>query len=163
MWRPPLYGGTGYSRDWLMLERFEDWWRADRDLRQQALMPLLERIEELDADIQAWVQVVPQFPTADGPLADIPFGVKDIIETAHLATEYGSPLYAGRLGTADADIVRRLRARGAVMVGKTETCAFACRTPARTRNPRNLAHTPSSIPDRCAFADSTCADSSVST
>ena len=125
-----------------MLERFEEWWRASRDQRQQALMLVLERIESRDAAIGAWVQVVPQWPTGEGPLSDIPFGVKDIIETAGLATEYGSPIYKGRRGTVDADIVTHLRQRGAVLLGKTETCAFACRTPARTVNPRNPAHTP---------------------
>lgn len=125
-----------------MLERFEEWWQADRDRRQAALLAAIERIDRLDATIRAWVQVVPSWPTADGPLADIPFGVKDVIETAHLATEYGSPLYHGRQGTADADIVSRLRALGGVLLGKTATCAFACRTPAPTRNPRNLGHTP---------------------
>ena len=125
-----------------MLERFEEWWHADRDRRQQALMPLIERIDCIDPAILAWVRVVPQWPTADGPLCDIPFGVKDIIETANLATEYGSPLYEGHQGTADADIVRRLRSLGAILLGKTATAAFACRTPAATRNPRNPAHTP---------------------
>lgn len=125
-----------------MLERFEDWWRAPREERQQALMPVLDRLEARDATIGAWVQVVPQWPTGDGPLSDIPFGVKDIIETEHLATEYGSPIYKGRLGTRDADIVAALRCRGGVLLGKTETCAFAWRTPARTVNPCNPAHTP---------------------
>ncbi len=125
-----------------MLERFEEWWQADRECRQQALMPLIERIERLDPAILAWVQVVPQWPTADGPLSDIPFGVKDVIETAQLATEYGSPVYRGRQGTADAEIVRRLRALGGILLGKTATAAFACRTPAPTRNPHNPAHTP---------------------
>lgn len=126
----------------MMLERFEDWWDADRDRREQALVPLLERIERLDPTIRAWVHVVPQWPTGEGPLSAIPFAVKDVIETANLPTEYGSPLYAGRQGTADADIVRRLRARGGILMGKTQTCAFACRTPAPTRNPHHLGHTP---------------------
>lgn len=125
-----------------MLERFEEWYQADRDARQQALMPLLERIERLDATIRAWECLVPQWPATDGPLADIPFGVKDIIETADLPTGYGSPLYAGRQGTIEADIVARLRGLGGLLLGKTTSCAFACRTPTATRNPRNTAHTP---------------------
>ena len=68
-------------------------------------------------------------PTGSGPLADIPFGVKDIVETQGMATEYGSPLYKGRLGTADAAIVREMRRRGAILLGKTVTTAFAHRTP----------------------------------
>ena len=68
--------------------------------------------------------------------------MKDIVETKGLSTEYGSPVYKGRIGTEDAAIVRELRQRGGVMIGKTHTTAFAYRTPAPTRNPRNLAHTP---------------------
>ena len=49
-----------------------------------------------------------------GKLSGIPFGVKDIIETKGLATEYGSPIYKGRIGTADAAIVRDLRWRGGI-------------------------------------------------
>jgi Asp-tRNA(Asn)/Glu-tRNA(Gln) amidotransferase A subunit family amidase len=88
------------------------------------------------------VQVAPQPPTGSGPLSGIPFGMKDIVETKGLATEYGSPIYKGRIGTEDAAIVRELRQRGGVLLGKTHTTAFAYRTPAPTRNPRNLAHTP---------------------
>jgi Asp-tRNA(Asn)/Glu-tRNA(Gln) amidotransferase A subunit family amidase len=64
------------------------------------------------------------------------------METRGLATEYGSPIYKGRIGTADAAIVALLRRRGAVLMGKTHTTAFAHREPAPTRNPRNLQHTP---------------------
>jgi Asp-tRNA(Asn)/Glu-tRNA(Gln) amidotransferase A subunit family amidase len=59
-----------------------------------------------------------------------------------MATEYGSPIYRGRLGTADAAIIREMRSRGAILLGKTVTTAFAYRTPGPTRNPRNLEHTP---------------------
>jgi Asp-tRNA(Asn)/Glu-tRNA(Gln) amidotransferase A subunit family amidase len=64
------------------------------------------------------------------------------METRGLSTEYGSPIYKGRIGTTDAAIVSDLRQRGAVLLGKTQTTSFAYRTPAPTRNPRNLAHTP---------------------
>jgi len=68
--------------------------------------------------------------------------VKDIIETQNLVTEYGSPIYKGRHGTADAAIVQQLRGLGGILVGKTQAAAFAYRTPPPTRNPRNLDHTP---------------------
>ncbi len=96
----------------------------------------------MDPSIHAWVQVSPQRPTGRGKLSEIPFGVKDIIETRGLATEYGSPIYKGRIGTDDAAIVREMRKRGAILLGKTHTTAFAYRTPPPTRNPRDLAHTP---------------------
>jgi len=96
----------------------------------------------MDGSIEAWVQVRPQPSLGRGALSEIPFGVKDIIETKGLATEYGSAIYKGRIGQSDAAIVRELRQRGGVLLGKTHTTAFAYRTPAPTRNPRDLAHTP---------------------
>jgi Asp-tRNA(Asn)/Glu-tRNA(Gln) amidotransferase A subunit family amidase len=124
------------------METLSEWLQADRDARKRGLEVCLQRIRELDPSIHAWVQVQPEMPTADGPLSEIPFGAKDIIETQGMATEYGSPLYKGRLGSADAAIIREMRSRGAILLGKTVTTAFAYRTPGPTRNPRNLDHTP---------------------
>jgi Asp-tRNA(Asn)/Glu-tRNA(Gln) amidotransferase A subunit family amidase len=124
------------------LETFLQWKEASPATRKSALPVLLDRIRALDPELHAWVQVSPQEPTGDGALTGIPFGVKDIIETKGLATEYGSPVYKGRIGTTDAAIVRDLRRRGGVLLGKTHTTAFAYRTPPPTRNPRNPAHTP---------------------
>jgi Asp-tRNA(Asn)/Glu-tRNA(Gln) amidotransferase A subunit family amidase len=92
------------------LETFTDWIAADRATRKRALQQCLDRIRELEPSIHAWVVVQPERPTADGPLSEIPFGVKDIVETKGMATECGSPLYKGRLGTADAAIIRDLPA-----------------------------------------------------
>src|SRR5258706_6702853 len=124
------------------LETFSDWIQADRETRKRGLEQCLQLIREPDPTYQAWVQVKPERPTANGPLSEIPFGAKDIIETEGMATEYGSPLYKGRLGTADAAIIRELRRRGAILLGKTVTTAFAYKTPGATRNPRNPDHTP---------------------
>ena len=124
------------------LETLGQWLATSRKMRDAALQPCVDRVRSLDGEIKAWVQVLPQTPTDDGALSGIPFGVKDIIETKGLATEYGSEIYKGRIGTADAAIVRELRRRGGVLLGKTHTTAFAYRTPAPTRNPRDLAHTP---------------------
>lgn len=124
------------------LETLTQWLHASRREREDALKVCLQRIESLEPKIQAWVQVAPQPALGDGPLAGVPFGAKDIMETRGLSTEYGSPIYKGRLGSTDAAIVTSLRRRGAVLVGKTHTTAFAYRTPGPTRNPRNLAHTP---------------------
>jgi Asp-tRNA(Asn)/Glu-tRNA(Gln) amidotransferase A subunit family amidase len=128
--------GSGYP------VTFTEWLRASSKDRDIALQPAVERIRAADASILAWVQVRPQKPTGSGKLTGIPFGAKDIIETKGLATEYGSPIYKGRIGTEDAAIVRELRSRGAVLMGKTQSTAFAYRTPAPTHNPRNLEHTP---------------------
>ena len=79
----------------------------------------------------------------DGILSGIPFGVKDIIETRGLSTEYGSPIYKGRIGTEDAAIVRGAAPARRDPAGQDRRrTAFAYRTPAPTRNPRDLAHTP---------------------
>lgn len=102
----------------------------------------LRRIAESEQEVRAWVEVAPQPATSDGPLRGIPFGAKDIFETRGLATEYGSPLFAGRKGTSDAALVALLRSRGAILLGKTHTTAFASFDPAPTRNPRLPGHTP---------------------
>ena len=102
----------------------------------------LRRIATGEADVQAWVEVSPQDPLAEGLLDGIPFGVKDIFETRGLATEFGSALYAGRKGVVDAPVVSALRRAGAVLVGKTRTTAFASFDPTVTRNPRFPGHTP---------------------
>ena len=136
---------TGAAHAWAQaapIETFTQWLRASRPERDAAVKACLQRIEELDPNIQAWVQVAPQPALGAGPLGGIPFGAKDIMETRGLATEYGSPIYKGRLGSGDAAIVTSLRRRGAILLGKTHTTAFAYRTPAPTRNPRNLEHTP---------------------
>ena len=124
------------------LETFTQWVSASRSARQAGLQTCLDRIRTMDPAIQAWVQVRPERPTGNGTLSEIPVGVKDIIETKGLSTEYGSPVYKGRIGTADAAIVREWRRRGAIVMGKTQTAAFAYRTPPPTHNPHELAHTP---------------------
>jgi Asp-tRNA(Asn)/Glu-tRNA(Gln) amidotransferase A subunit family amidase len=133
---------TGIAAETPRLDTFSQWLKASRKARDLALQPSVERVRAMDASIQAWVQLSPQQPTGNGRLSGIPFGVKDIIETKGLATEYGSPIYKGRIGTDDAAIVRDLRQRGGVLMGKTQSAAFAYRTPPPTHNPRDVAHTP---------------------
>jgi Asp-tRNA(Asn)/Glu-tRNA(Gln) amidotransferase A subunit family amidase len=77
-----------------------------------------------------------------GPLHGVPVAVKDIIETADWPTECGSPLLAGRRPRTNATVVSKLRAAGAVIVGKTVTTEFAYFTPGKTRNPRDPERTP---------------------
>jgi len=102
----------------------------------------LEQIRKLEPQIRAWVEVNPLDALGEGPLAGWPFGAKDIFETRGMATELGCPLLRGRKGSEDAVLVTELRRRGAVLVGKTQTTAFAYFDPAPTRNPHNLEHTP---------------------
>ncbi len=72
----------------------------------------------------------------------LPIGVKDIIDTAGIATAYGSPIYAGHVPACDAASVALARGAGAWVLGKTVSTEFANMTPAATRNPHGLAHTP---------------------
>jgi Asp-tRNA(Asn)/Glu-tRNA(Gln) amidotransferase A subunit family amidase len=123
-------------------ETLTQWLGAPAKMRKLALQRCLERIQTMEPSIHAWVQVSPQRNTGRGRLSGIPYGVKDIIETKGLATEYGSPIYKGRIGTTDAAIIREMRKHGAILLGKTQTTAFAYQTPAPTRNPRDLDHTP---------------------
>jgi len=77
-----------------------------------------------------------------GPLAGVPVALKDVIDTADLPTENGTPIDAGRRPERDATVVKRLRAAGAVILGKTVTAELAYFTPGRTRNPHDPARTP---------------------
>jgi Asp-tRNA(Asn)/Glu-tRNA(Gln) amidotransferase A subunit family amidase len=96
-----------------------------------------------DAEIHAWAHVIERpEPPLNGPLHGVGYGAKDIFETRGIPTEYGSPLFAGRLGDRDAWLITRLRELGAVLVGKTHTTAFASFDPAPTNNPRWPGHTP---------------------
>ena len=116
----------------------------------------LQRVREVDDDVQAWAFLDPgyaveQARAADelrlsgrttGPLHGVPVGLKDIIDTADMPTENGSRLCAGRTPSRDAAVAARLREAGAVIMGKTVTTEFATRTPGKTRNPHDPAHTP---------------------
>jgi Asp-tRNA(Asn)/Glu-tRNA(Gln) amidotransferase A subunit family amidase len=90
-----------------------------------------------------------------GPLAGVPFGVKDIIDTHDMPTGMGSPIYDGHRPSADASCVAQMRAAGAVILGKTVTCEFAGLTPRKTTNPHDPTRTPggSSSGSAAAVAD----------
>ena len=76
-----------------------------------------------------------------GPLAGVPVGIKDVTPVAGVRTTYGSPVFADHVPTEDALVVTRLRAAGAVILGKTNTPEFAAggntwnEVFGRTRNP----------------------------
>lgn len=89
------------------------------------------------------------------PLHGVPVGIKDVIDTADMPTEYNSPIYRGHRPKCDAACVALLKQAGCVILGKTVTTEFANNHPACTHNPRNLAHTPggSSSGSAAAVAD----------
>lgn len=90
-----------------------------------------------------------------GPLAGVPVGVKDIIDTHDMPTGMGSPIYDGHRPSADASCVAQMRAAGAVILGKTVTCEFAGLAPRKTTNPHDPTRTPggSSSGSAAAVAD----------
>ena len=112
----------------------------------------LERIHARENDVGAWAHLDEELTleaarAADeserrSPLHGIPFGVKDVIDTADLPTECGSPIHAGRRPGKDAACVAKMKDAGAVLMGKTVTTEYALYHPNKTRNPLNLDHTP---------------------
>ena len=76
------------------------------------------------------------------PIDGMPLGIKDIIETADMPTQNGSPLFAGFRSERDAASVAALREAGGVIVGKTVTTEFAATEPRGTRNPWDSSRTP---------------------
>ncbi len=77
-----------------------------------------------------------------GPCDGMPVGIKDVIDTADLPTEYHSQLFQGHRPRIDALCVSALRRGGAVVVGKTATTEFAIGAAGETVNPHDHAHTP---------------------
>ncbi len=123
---------------------------------QERVDECLARIRELEPKVRAWqfldeAHAVSQARAADerrreghpvGPLHGVPVGIKDIIDTSDMPTENGTVLHRGRTPRRDAWVVERLRAAGAVILGKTVTTECAYFHPGKTRNPHNPQHTP---------------------
>ena len=130
---------------------------ADRTLSPLDLLEAcLARIAARDAEIRAWVRVdeagaraVAREREAEaragrlrGPLHGVPVGIKDIFHVAGMTTTSGAAPAYPVAATEDAAAVARLRAAGAIILGKAHTTEFAYFEPGPTRNPWNVAHTP---------------------
>ena len=116
----------------------------------------LKRIETEEDRVQAWAFLEPEKAMAEaeerdrrrrrglplGPLHGVPVGIKDIIDVKGMPTANGSPIDAGTMPWDDAALVRRLRAAGAVILGKTVTTELAYYHPGPTRNPHDERRTP---------------------
>ena len=116
----------------------------------------LERIRQREKTIQAWVSVNKDMAFDEArkldqqlrqgqetkPLHGIPIGVKDIIHVKGMTTTAGCKAYSPHVSKTDAACVAQLRAAGAIIIGKTQTTAFANNDPTITRNPWNPEHTP---------------------
>ena len=114
-------------------------------LRRKQISPVdltkavLARIERLDPTINAFITIMDAGALAQareveaeisagnwrGPLHGIPIGLKDLIDTAGIKTTCASALFARRVPTEDAEVVRRLKSAGAVLIGKQNLQEFA--------------------------------------
>jgi Asp-tRNA(Asn)/Glu-tRNA(Gln) amidotransferase A subunit family amidase len=112
---------------------------AEGRLTAQAwVRALLEHVEEREPEVRAWAcldgeRALEAARECDSRprrsfLHGVPLGVKDIIDTVDLPTEYGSSIYRGYRPPADAACVALLRSAGAFLLGKTVTTEFALLT-----------------------------------
>ena len=120
--------------------------RAGTRSVEQTVGQAFDAAQRLQPALRAFIHL-PASPivnraSSEAPLAGVPVGVKDLIDTADMPTAYGSPAYEGRRPDKDAWIVARLRAAGATILGKTVTTEFAWRHPGATTNPWNHDYTP---------------------
>jgi Asp-tRNA(Asn)/Glu-tRNA(Gln) amidotransferase A subunit family amidase len=112
----------------------------------------LAHIAEREPQVQAWQYldgdyVIEQARALDrsgarGPLLGVPYGVKDIIDTADMPTQYGTPIHKNHRPQRDAACVALTRKAGAVLMGKAVTSEFANVHPGKTRNPHDAGRTP---------------------
>jgi Asp-tRNA(Asn)/Glu-tRNA(Gln) amidotransferase A subunit family amidase len=116
----------------------------------------IARIEATEPEVRAWAWFDPAFVRAQaraldahrgtgrplGALHGVPVGIKDIVDTARVPTENGTALDAGRVPREDAFVAARLKAAGALILGKTATTELAYFQPAPTRNPAAPGRTP---------------------
>lgn len=125
---------------------------AAHAIRSGALAPAalmeacLDRLAAREGVVQAMAYADPAQARAAvpglGPLHGLPVGVKDVLDTADMPSEYNSPIWRGHRPRADAACVAWAKAAGAVVLGKTVTTEFATRTPGPTTNPHDPARTP---------------------
>jgi amidase len=101
----------------------------------EVMTAFLDRIERINPDINAIISLRPrdvlmaEAKAADaaprkGWLHGMPFAIKDLVETAGIRTTHGSPIYADHVPDADELLAARIRAAGAILIGKTNTPEF---------------------------------------
>src|SRR5712671_6536145 len=112
----------------------------------------LDRIAAREPQVQAWQFLDPDLVLREarvldaagriGPLQGVPVGMKDIIDTCDMPTEYGTPIHAGHRTRIDAACVALTRRAGGLIMGKTVTTEFANRHPGKTMHPADPRRTP---------------------
>ena len=136
--------------------------QAARLLRAREISPvdlvqaLLARSADVDQRLQAWVRLDAERALAAAHAAEqalvagaelpalhgVPFGAKDIFDSAGLATSAGFRPFASRTPSTDAEPLARLKRAGAILLGKMVTTQFAFADPSPTRNPWSAERTP---------------------
>lgn len=126
----------------------------------------LERTALQEPDVRAWAcnggdqsrmaARLLDSGSSSGPLYGIPFGVKDIIDTADMPTEHGTPVFHNNRPSRDAACVALLKEAGGVCLGKTVTTELAHFHPGKTRNPYSTTHTPGGSSSGSAAAVAAC-------
>jgi amidase len=122
---------------------------AGRLRAEELIEACLARIAEREPAVRAFAHLDPSAARmaassarSGGPLRGIPVGVKDVLDTADMPSQYGSPIWSGWCPRADSAPVAWAREAGAVVIGKTVTTEFATFAPGVTRNPHAPGHTP---------------------
>jgi Asp-tRNA(Asn)/Glu-tRNA(Gln) amidotransferase A subunit family amidase len=135
------------------IHRLEETFEA-REPEIHAFLPEAGRFARLQRQAEELLGAYPE-PGKRPAMFGIAVGVKDIFHVDGFATHGGSRLPQDRLAGSEAAIVSRLKALGALILGKTVTTEFAYFAPGPTRNPRHLEHTPggSSSGSAAAVAD----------
>lgn len=139
---------------------------ATGKLTSEALVAAcLDRIRAREDAVQAWAFIDPELALTQARSRDreqprsrlhgIPVGIKDVLDTCDMPTEYGSPIYRGHRPNCDAACVAQVRELGAILMGKTVSTEFATRHPNKTRHPLDSSRTPggSSSGSAAAVAD----------
>jgi Asp-tRNA(Asn)/Glu-tRNA(Gln) amidotransferase A subunit family amidase len=104
--------------------------------------PVVRAFAWLDAERARRLAAAADNAPAEGALHGVPVGVKDVVDTAGIPTECGTPLLAGRVPDASAPVVIALERAGAYVLGKTVTAELAFAAPGPTRNPWDSERTP---------------------
>lgn len=130
----------------------------------------IEQVERLEPSLHAWAHFDPdvvlrQSREIDAQIAKgifrerlwgVPFGVKDVFNTADMPTCMGSPIWKGFTPGNDARVVSHLRWEGGIMFGKTVTAEFAVHHPGPTLNPYSQDHSPGTSSSGSAAAVASC-------
>jgi Asp-tRNA(Asn)/Glu-tRNA(Gln) amidotransferase A subunit family amidase len=132
------------------------WIREGRISSNELVAACLARIEQVEHEIQAFTFLDPEHALGQARAADeqraagrtlgalhgVPVAIKDIFDTADMPTENGTVLHRGRTPSYDAAAITRLKAAGAIVLGKAVTAELAAFGPGKTRNPHDLERTP---------------------